>query len=205
MVHDSPPAELPSSAYPLLMTTGRILEHWHTGSMSHRSRVLEALVPESRVEINPADAAQLGIEEGDIISLSSRRGKVRTKVKRSKRIKPGQAFMPFHWRDAPANVLTNPATDPLAKIPEYKVSSVKAILEVLERATEDNAFLLMLANNPAGALKCYDLSPEHRAALAACDIESIEKWVGPLDKRLQDWMKARLEKENLSNAESGGT
>jgi formylmethanofuran dehydrogenase subunit D len=149
------------------------------------------------VEISLEDAAQLGIEEGDIISLSSRRGKVRTKVKSSKRIKPGTAFMPFHWRDAPANLLTNPAVDPLAKIPEYKVSSVKAILEVLERATEDNAFLFMLANNPAGALKCYDLAPEHRAALAAGDIESIERWVGPLDKRLQDWMKARLEKETF--------
>ncbi len=197
VVHDSPPAELPSSAYPILLTTGRILEHWHTGSMSHRSHVLEALAPESRVEINLEDAAQLGIEDGDIISLSSRRGKVRTKVKSSKRIKPGTAFMSFHWRDAPANLLTNPAVDPLAKIPEYKVSSVKAILEVLERATEDNAFLLMLANNPAGALKCYDLAPEHRAALAAGDIESIERWVGPLDKRVQDWMKARLEKETF--------
>jgi predicted molibdopterin-dependent oxidoreductase YjgC len=181
----------------------RILEHWHTGSMSHRSRVLEALAPESRVEISPVDAAKLGIEEGDIVSLSSRRGKVQTRVKSSKRIKPGQAFMPFHWRDAPANLLTNPVVDPLAKIPEYKVSSVKAILEVLERAIEDNAFLLMLATNPAGALKCYDLSPVHRAALVAGDIETIEKWVGPLDKRLQDWMKARLDKENLSDAERG--
>jgi formate dehydrogenase alpha subunit len=197
VVHDSPPAELPSSAYPLLMTTGRILEHWHTGSMSHRSHVLEALAPESRVEISPEDAAQLGIAEGDIITLSSRRGKVRTRAKSSKRIKPGTAFMPFHWRDAPANLLTNPAVDPLAKIPEYKVASVKAVLEVLERATEDNAFLLMLSNNPAGALKSYDLTREHRAALAAGDIESIEKWVGPLDKRLQDWMKGRLKKEDF--------
>jgi len=72
VVHDSPPAELPSSAYPLLLTTGRILEHWHTGSMSHRSRVLETLAPESRVEISPADADRLGMEEGDLISLSSR-------------------------------------------------------------------------------------------------------------------------------------
>ena len=195
VVHDRPPAELPSSAYPILMTTGRILEHWHTGSMSHRSHVLEALAPDSRVEISPEDAAQLGITEGDVITLRSRRGKVRTKVKSSKRIRPGTAFMPFHWRDAPANLLTNPAVDPLAKIPEYKVSSVKAILEVLERATDDNAFLLMLSNNPAGALKSYDLTQEHRAALAAGDIESIERWVGPLDKRLQDWIKVRLKKE----------
>ncbi|MBN2060367.1 MAG: formate dehydrogenase subunit alpha [Deltaproteobacteria bacterium] len=197
VVIDTPPAELPSREYPMLLTTGRILEHWHTGSMSHRSRVLEALAPESSVEISPVDAARLGIEEGDIISLTSRRGKLRTKAKHSKRIKPGLAFMPFHWRDAPANLLTNPAVDPLAKIPEYKVSSVKAILDVLERATEDNAFLSALANNPTGALKSYDLTSEHRAALAAGDIESIEKWIGPLDKRIQDWMRARLIKENL--------
>lgn len=197
-VKDRPPAELPSGAYPMLLTTGRILEHWHTGSMSHRSGVLEALAPESRLEINPGDAAHLGIEDGDIISLSSRRGKVRTRVRPSKRIKQGLAFMPFHWREAPANLLTNPAVDPLAKIPEFKVSSVKIILEVLERAMKENEFLSALANNPEGALKCYNLNPEHRAALASGDIESIENWIGPLDKRLHLWIKSRLEKENLS-------
>ena len=198
VVDDKPPAELPSGAYPILLTTGRILEHWHTGSMSHRSRVLESLAPESRVEISPTDAASLGMKDGDVIALSSRRGKVETKVKKSNRIRPGQAFMPFHWRDAPANVLTNPVVDPLAKIPEYKVSSVKAILAVLERAAEDNAFLSALAENPAGALKSYDLTPEHRAALVAGDISSIEKWIGPLEERLQVWLKDRLAKEEWS-------
>ena len=69
VVHDKPPAEQPSSDYPLLLTTGRVLEHWHTGSMSHRSRVLEALSPESCVEISPADADRLGIVDGDIIAF----------------------------------------------------------------------------------------------------------------------------------------
>ena len=163
--------------------------------MSHRSRVLESLVPESRVEISPEDAARLGIDEGDEIYLSSRRGRVQTKVRKTNRVKPGQAFMPFHWSEAPANVLTNPVVDPLAKIPEYKVSSVKAVLAVLERAAEDNAFLSALAENPAGALKSYDLTPEHRAALVAGDISSIEKWIGPLEERLQVWLKERLAKE----------
>jgi formate dehydrogenase alpha subunit len=198
VVHDSPPAELPSGTYPILLSTGRILEHWHTGSMSHRSRVLESLVPESRVEISPEDAARLGIDEGDEIYLSSRRGRVQTKVRKTNRVKPGQAFMPFHWSEAPANVLTNPVVDPLAKIPEYKVSSVKAVLAVLERAAEDNAFLSALAENPAGALKSYDLTPEHRAALVAGDISSIEKWIGPLEERLQVWLKERLAKEEWS-------
>ena len=98
------------------------------------------------------------------------------------------------------NLLTNPAVDPLAKIPEYKISSVKAILEVLERASEDNAFLSALANNPPGTLKCYDLSPEHRKALVTGDFASIEKWVGPLDERLKVWMKTRLKRENLQEA-----
>ncbi|MFH1123323.1 MAG: formate dehydrogenase subunit alpha, partial [Pseudomonadota bacterium] len=178
-VYDKPPAELPSGAYPILLMTGRILEHWHTGSMSHRSRVLEALAPESWVEISPADAAQLGIEEGDEIYLSSRRGKVRTRVRKTNRVRPGLAFMPFHWREAPVNVLTNPALDPLAKIPEYKVASVRAILAVLERASEDNNFLVALAEKPVGGLKSYSLTPEHRAALASGNIEAIENWVGP--------------------------
>ncbi|MCJ7687228.1 MAG: formate dehydrogenase subunit alpha [Desulfobacteraceae bacterium] len=198
VVHDSPPAELPSGAYPILLSTGRILEHWHTGSMSHRSRVLESLVPESSVEISPEDAARLGIDEGDDIYLSSRRGKVQTKVRKTNRVKPGEAFMAFHWSEAPANMLTNPVVDPLAKIPEYKVSSVKAILAVLERAAEDNVFLSALAENPAGALKSYGLTSEHWEALASGDISSIEKWIGPLEERLKVWVKERLAKEAWS-------
>ncbi len=197
VVHDKPPAELPSRAYPLILTTGRILEHWHTGSMSHRSHILEALQPESRVELSPVDAAHLGIEDGDIVSLESRRGKVYTKVRKAARVNPGQAFMAFHWLDAPANMLTNPALDPVAKIPEYKVASVRAILEVLERAAEDNAFLTALAENPAGVLGSYDLTPEHREALLNMDFEALEKWIGPLDGRLKVWLKHRLSQEPL--------
>jgi formylmethanofuran dehydrogenase subunit D len=198
VLHDKPPAELPSRAYPLVLTTGRILEHWHTGSMSHRSRVLEALQPESSVELSPTDAAMLGIEEGDRVSISSRRGTVRTKAKKTRRVNPGQAFMAFHWLDAPANLLTNPALDPVAKIPEFKVASVRAMLEVLDRAAEDNAFLTALAENPAGVLKSYDLTPEHREALLNADFTAIEKWIGPLEDRLRAWLEDRLRQERLS-------
>jgi len=204
VVHDQPPAELPTSAYPILLSTGRILEHWHTGSMSHRSHVLETLVPESHVEINPADASRLGAVEGDVISLSSRRGAVQTKVRKTHRVRPGQAFMAFHWREAPANRLTNPALDPQAKIPEFKVASVKAMLTVLEMAAEDNRFLTALAENPAGVLASYDLTPEHRKALVDGDIASIEKWVGPLEERMQVWLKARLKQENISEKQASG-
>jgi formate dehydrogenase alpha subunit len=194
-IDHSPPAETPSFEYPLMLTTGRVLEHWHTGSMSRRSHVLETLAPESCVEINPADAAQLGIVEGDLITLSSRRGRVQTKVKKTLRVSPGLAFMAFHWGDAPANVLTNPVVDPVAKIPEFKVSSIKAILSVLEKAAKDNAFLAALAENSTKALESYNLTTEQRAALAAGDIVSIEKWVGPLEERLKVWLKARLAQE----------
>jgi predicted molibdopterin-dependent oxidoreductase YjgC len=197
VVHDTPPAELPTQSYPILLTTGRILEHWHTGSMSRRSRVLTTLEPESRVDINPQDADHLGILDGDTVSLRSRRGSLQTKVRKTKRVNPGQAFMAFHWQEAPANRLTNPAFDPIAKIPEYKVTSIRAILTVLERAAEDNKFLAALAENPTGVLESYDLTPEHREALVCQDITSLEKWVGPLDERLHVWLKDRLKQENI--------
>jgi hypothetical protein len=103
--------------------------------------------------------------------------------------------MAFHWGDAPANVLTNPVVDPVAKIPEFKVSSVRAILSVLEKAAQDNAFLAALAENPTKALESYNLTAAQRAALAAGDIVLIEKWLGPLEDRLKVWLKARLAQE----------
>ncbi|GAH38290.1 unnamed protein product, partial [marine sediment metagenome] len=81
--------------------------------------------------------------------------------------------MPFHWREAPVNLLTSDALDPVAKIPEYKVSAVNAILAVLDRAAQDNAFLARLAENPTDALKDYELTIEERAALASGDIRKI--------------------------------
>lgn len=197
-LHDIPPAELPTIAYPLLLTTGRILEHFHTGSMSHRAHVLETLAPESRIEMNPVDAERLGIEEGDLISLSSRRGEIQGKVRKTNRVSPGLAFMAFHWGNSPVNCLTSSAVDSQAKIPEYKVSSVKAVLTVLELAAEDNKFLTALAKNPAGALSSYGLTPEHREALIHGDIASIENWVGPLEERLHVWLKYRLRQENFT-------
>ena len=196
-LHDIPPAELPTIAYPLLLTTGRILEHFHTGSMSHRARVLEALAPESRIDMNPLDAEQLGIEEGDLVSLSSRRGEVQAKVRKTNQVSSGLAFMAFHWGNSPVNRLTNSAFDPQAKIPEFKVASVKAVLTMLEKPAEDNKFLAALVKNPAGALSLYGLTPAHREALLRGDMASLEEWIGPLDTRLQIWLKARLKQEQF--------
>jgi predicted molibdopterin-dependent oxidoreductase YjgC len=124
VVEYRPPAEEPSADYPIVLTTGRVLEHWHTGSMSRRARVLETLSPRSRIDVNPEDAERCGLADGRPIRVASRRGSIRTVVHRDRRVARGQAFMAFHWHEAPANVLTSPALDPLSKIPEYKVSAI---------------------------------------------------------------------------------
>jgi formate dehydrogenase alpha subunit len=122
-----PPAESISKSYPLVLTTGRILEHWHTGTMSRRANVLNELRPTGMVEMHPGDAVRLKLSEGDLVAVTSKRGQVEMPVHITEKSPPGVIFMPFHWREAAANVLTNDALDPLAKIPEYKVSAVKAV------------------------------------------------------------------------------
>ena len=122
-----PPAESISEDYPLVLTTGRLLEHWHTGTMSRRANVLSELCPSGMVEMNPGDAARLGFSEGDLAVVSSKRGRVEAPVHITEKSPPGVIFMSFHWREAAANILTNDALDPLAKIPEYKVSAVNAV------------------------------------------------------------------------------
>jgi len=122
-----PPAESISKKYPLVLTTGRVLEHWHTGTMSRRSNVLSELYPSGVVEMHPGDAARLGFIEGDLVVVTSKRGRVEVPLHITEKSPPGVIFMPFHWREAAANILTNDALDPLAKIPEYKVSAVNAV------------------------------------------------------------------------------
>jgi predicted molibdopterin-dependent oxidoreductase YjgC len=120
-----PPAELPDEEYPFLLSTGRILYHFHTGSLSRRSKPLDSIVPEGFLEMNPVDAESLEIKDGDWINVSSRRGKVKTKIKITERVDERAVFMSFHFAESAANFLTNDALDPVAKIPEYKVSAVK--------------------------------------------------------------------------------
>ncbi|MDO8722439.1 MAG: molybdopterin-dependent oxidoreductase, partial [Syntrophales bacterium] len=120
-----PPAELPDAEYPLLLTTGRVLYHYHTGTMTRLSRGTTERYPESLVEINPQDAQKLGIENGKTVVVTSRRGKIRAKAEVTDRSPEGVIFMNFHFREAAVNFLTNPALDPVAKIPEYKVCAVK--------------------------------------------------------------------------------
>ncbi len=189
------PAESVSPGFPLILTTGRVLEHYHTGSMTRRSDVLNKLSPSGTVDIHPDDALKLGIVDGDIVAIASERGKIEAPVRITDETAPGLAFMAFHWSELPVNIVTNTASDPSAKIPEFKVSAVKAVLAVLDRATQDNAFFARLAENPAEALKEYDLTPDEKAAIASGDIRKIESWVGKLDERLKKWLIARLQQE----------
>ncbi len=118
-------AEMPDSEYPLILTTGRLLEHWHTGSMTRRSKALHALQPEPFVEIHPDDGRDLGVTQDSLVRVSSRRGEITLKVHLAPLLNPGTIFIPFHFREAAANILTIDALDPEGKIPEYKFCAVK--------------------------------------------------------------------------------
>jgi formate dehydrogenase alpha subunit len=120
-----PPAEVPDKEYPFVMTTGRLLYQYHTGTMSRLSVGITERCPESLVEVNPADAKKLGIEDGQLVKVSSRRGKLQVKAIVTERVPEKTVFMNFHFSEAPVNILTNPALDPIAKIPEFKVCAVK--------------------------------------------------------------------------------
>ena len=119
------PAEQPDIDFPFLLTTGRSLYHYHTGTMTMKTEGLNFFHGEELMEINPADAKSLGLSPGDTVNVSSRRGSVRSKVKITEHIQPGVVFMTFHFADAAANLLTNAATCHIAKTPELKVCTVR--------------------------------------------------------------------------------
>jgi formate dehydrogenase alpha subunit len=119
-----PAAETPDREYPFILTTGRVLEHWHGGSMTRHSK-LDDLYPEALMELHPEDAARLGVQDRGTVRVSSRRGTVVLRSTVTTRTNPGIVFIPFHFREAAANLLTNDVLDPLAKIPEYKACAVR--------------------------------------------------------------------------------
>jgi formate dehydrogenase alpha subunit len=121
----TPPAEEVDREYPLILTTGRLLEHFHTGTMTRNSKVLDEIIPEGFVELNPYDAENYNIADGEVVSISSRRGSIRIKAKVTEKTKPNVIFIPFHFFEAAANKLTIDALDPTCKIPEYKVCSCR--------------------------------------------------------------------------------
>jgi formate dehydrogenase major subunit len=120
-----PAKELPDERYPFVLNTGRMLEHWHTGSMTRRSYALDAIAPKALVFIHPDDAARLGLADGELARVSSRRGTIELEAKVSHREAPGNVFIPFHFREAAANLLTIDEIDPFGKIPEFKFCAVQ--------------------------------------------------------------------------------
>ena len=119
------PDELPDEEYSFALSTGRVYWHWHTGTMTRRTSTLDREVPAAYIEMNPQDAERLKVENGERVMVSSRRGVIEIPIKITEKVKEGSVFIPFHFREAAANVLTNPAVDPVAKIPEYKICAVK--------------------------------------------------------------------------------
>ena len=129
-----PPDELPDDTYPMVLTTGRLLEHWHTGSMTRRSKILDALEPEAVVSMNGSDIRRMELTPGDEVRVTTRRGTISLKLREDWELPQGLVFIPFCYAEAPANALTNPQLDPVGKIPEFKFCAVRVEAVVQEAA-----------------------------------------------------------------------
>ena len=127
----TPPAEVPDADYPMILTTGRQLEHWHTGSMTRRAKVLDGLEPEANASLHPSTLRALGVAPGDMITIETRRGAITIMARADRAVAPDMVFVPFAYVEASANVLTNPQLDPYGKIPEFKFAACR-----LSAATE---------------------------------------------------------------------
>jgi formate dehydrogenase major subunit len=134
--HVIPPDELPDDEYPMVLSTGRVLEHWHTGSMTRRSAVLDQIEPEAIAFMSPKDMRRMNLRPGDFVRLETRRGAVEIKVRSDRDVPENMVFMPFCYAEAAANLLTNPALDPFGKIPEFKFCAVRAERAELRNAAE---------------------------------------------------------------------
>jgi formate dehydrogenase major subunit len=121
----APPDEMPDADYPMVLSTGRILEHWHTGSMTRRAEMLDAIEPEAFAFLHPRELDKLNCAAGDPIRLETRRGTIEVKVRADRDVPEGMIFMPFCYHEAAVNLLTNPALDPDGKIPEFKFCAVR--------------------------------------------------------------------------------
>ncbi len=120
-----PPDETPDEKYPMILTTGRVLEHWHTGSMTRRASVLDELEPEAIAHLSPRELQNLGVEPGGKIRVETRRGAIELATRADRDVPPGLVFIPFCYYEAAANLLTNPALDPFGKIPEFKFCAAR--------------------------------------------------------------------------------
>lgn len=119
------PDDQPDAEYPMILTTGRQLEHWHTGSMTRRASVLDQLEPEANCSLHPSTLRKLGVTPGEYVILTTKRGSISIMARQDRAVSPDMVFLPFAFVEAAANILTNPAVDPYGKIPEFKFSAVK--------------------------------------------------------------------------------
>ncbi len=120
-----PPDELPDDSYPMVLSTGRLLEHWHTGAMTRRAGVLDELEPEAVACLSPKELERRGIEPGSFVQVATRRGTIVLKVRQDRDVPEGMVFIPFCFAEAAANLLTNPQLDPIGKIPEFKFCAAR--------------------------------------------------------------------------------
>ena len=120
-----PPDELPDRDYPMVLTTGRVLEHWHTGAMTRRAEVLDRIEPEAVCHLSPGDIGALGLDAGGFVRVATRRGAIELKARADRDMPRGMVFIPFCFAEAAANLLTNPALDPVGKIPEFKFCAAR--------------------------------------------------------------------------------
>jgi len=128
------PAEVPDTEFPMVLTTGRQLEHWHTGSMTRRANVLDAMEPEANASLHPATLRRLGIAPGELMTIETRRGAINIMARADRAVSPDMVFVPFAYVEAAANVLTNPKLDPYGKIPEFKFSACRIMPAVVKAA-----------------------------------------------------------------------
>ena len=123
----SEPNELPDSKYPLILTTGRLLEHWHTGTMTRQSHDLNAQEPQATVSMNPEDIKKFSLVRGEMVKVETRRGSINLILREDRNISIGILFIPFCYLEAPANFLTDSNLDPFGKIPEFKFSAANIV------------------------------------------------------------------------------
>ncbi len=125
-----PPAETPDTDYPMILTTGRQLEHWHTGSMTRRATVLDAVEPQANASLHPRTLRKLGVEAGDMVTIETRRGAISIMARADRAVAEDMVFVPFAYVEAAANILTNPVVDPFGKIPEFKFAACRVLASV---------------------------------------------------------------------------
>ena len=116
---------MPDADYPMVLSTGRMLEHWHTGAMTRRATVLDNIEPEAVALLNRRDLRRMDLRAGDWVRVTTRRGTIELKARLDRDVPEGMVFIPFCFAEAPANFLTNPVLDPFGKIPEFKFCAAK--------------------------------------------------------------------------------